>query len=87
MSEQALYYRDNRQTILAEYARRYILLQMNEVRWTEADGVFRGSRRDLSGKHPEQAMWIKYVDPDEMEGEHFEVYERTLKMIAEKVPA
>lgn len=87
MSEQGLYYRDNFKKFVDEYAGKYILLQMNEVRWSEADGVFRGSRRDLAGQHPEQAMWIKYVDPEESEKEHFEVYEQTLKMIAEKVPA
>jgi hypothetical protein len=87
MSEQALYYRDHFKEIVDQYAGNYILLQMNEVRWFEADGIFRSSRRDLAGKNPEQAMWIKYVDPAEEEREHFEVYERTLKMIAEKVPA
>jgi len=57
------------------------------VRWSEADGIFRGSRRDLAGAHPDQAMWIKYVDPEESEREHFDVYEKTLRMIDEKVPA
>jgi len=33
------------------------------------------SRRLLSGEHPEQAMWLKYVDPDETEGERYTVYE------------
>jgi len=27
-------------------------------------------------------MWLKYVDPEETEGEHFEVYERTLAHLA-----
>jgi uncharacterized protein (DUF362 family) len=87
MAEQGLYYREHFKEMVDKYANRYILLQMNEVRWSEADGIFRGSRRDLSGKNPEQAMWFKYVDPEEDEKEHFEVYEKTLKMIAEKVPA
>jgi hypothetical protein len=26
-------------------------------------------------------MWLKYVDPEEPEGEHYEVYERTLEQI------
>jgi uncharacterized protein (DUF362 family) len=87
MSEQGLYYRDHFKEMVDQYAGKYILLQMNEVRWSEADGIFRGSRRDLAGVNPEQAMWIKYVDPEENEREQFEVYEKTLKMIAEKVPA
>jgi hypothetical protein len=24
-------------------------------------------------------MWMKWVDPDEEEGEHFEVYEKTMQ--------
>ena len=87
MSEQGLYYRDHFKELLDQYAGKYILLQMNEVRWSEADGIFRGSRRDLAGVHPDQAMWIKYVDPEESEKEHFDVYEKTLRMIDEKVPA
>jgi len=37
------------------------------------------SRRVLSGDRPEQAMWLKYVAPEEVEGEHYEVYEKTLQ--------
>lgn len=85
MSEQGLYYRDNRARLIREYAEKYILLQMNEVKWSSEDGQFRGSRREISGAHPEQAMFFKYVDPEEDEGEHFEVYEYTLQMIKEKV--
>jgi hypothetical protein len=29
-------------------------------------------------------MWFKYVDPDEVEGEHYEVYEWTLKDLEAK---
>ena len=35
----------------------------------------------LSGEKPEQAMWLKYVDPEETEGEHYEVYEESLARI------
>jgi hypothetical protein len=28
-------------------------------------------------------MWLKYVDPDETEGEHYEVYEVNLAKIKE----
>jgi hypothetical protein len=40
------------------------------------------SRRKLSGAQSEKAMWFKYVDPDEIEGEHYEVYEETLSDMA-----
>ncbi|MBN2006549.1 MAG: DUF362 domain-containing protein [Anaerolineae bacterium] len=76
--EQALYYRDHMRDLVGKYAGEYILLQENEVKWHDKSSHFHGSRRDLSGKRPDQAMWLKYVDPEEAEGEHFEVYEKTL---------
>ena len=42
------------------------------------------SRRELSGANPDHAMWLKYVDPDETEGEHYEVYEHGLEDLREK---
>ncbi|HEY3291541.1 MAG TPA: DUF362 domain-containing protein [Anaerolineae bacterium] len=78
-AEQGLYYRDHKKELVNQYAGEYILLQMNEVKWHDVTGIFWLSRRMLSGEHPEQAMWLKYVDPDEKEGEHFEVYEKTLQ--------
>jgi hypothetical protein len=80
-AEQGLYYRDHQREIVDRYAGQYILLQMGEVKWHDKTGQFWVSRRQLSGEHPEQAMWLKYVDPDEFEAEHYEVYERTLKEI------
>ncbi len=79
--EQALYYRDNRQKLLEEYAGEYILLQEGEVRWHDKVSDLNESRRVLAGDKPEQAMWLKYVDPEEAEGEHFEVYENALAKI------
>jgi uncharacterized protein (DUF362 family) len=80
-AEQALYYRDHKRAIVEKYAGKYILLQMGEVRWSSDDGEVRESRRKLSGEHPDQAMWMKYVDPDEEEGEHYEIYEQTLRQL------
>ena len=54
------------------------MLQENEVKWHNESSYLKWSRRDLSGDNPDQAMWLKYVDPDEAEGEHYEVYERAL---------
>jgi uncharacterized protein (DUF362 family) len=82
-AEQALHYLDNQRDLVAKYAGEYILMQMGEVKWHDKSGVLDRSRRVLSGDHPEQAMWFKYVDPDEKEGEHYEIYERTLKRIDE----
>lgn len=80
-AEQAMYFVDHRKEIMSKYAGEYILLQMGEVKWHDKSGVLDRSRRILSGEHPEQAMWFKYVDPDEQEEEHYEVYERTLESI------
>jgi uncharacterized protein (DUF362 family) len=81
MCEQALYYADKRRA-LERYAGEYILLQDQQVRWHSPEGTIKVSRRDLSGEHPDHAMWFKYVDPDEAEGEHYEVYERALAGLA-----
>ena len=78
MAEQGLYYRDNWRSLL-DYAGEYILLQDGEVRWHAADGIMRESRRTLAGKNRNHAMFFKYVDPEETEGEHFEVYEAALR--------
>jgi hypothetical protein len=76
--EQALYYQDHMRDFVDKYAGQFILLQQREVRWHDGTSTLRGSRRRLSGDKPEEAMWLKYVDPDEAEGEYFEVYEQTL---------
>jgi hypothetical protein len=78
-AEQALFYRDHREEFVRKYAGQYILMQMGEVRWVGSEWNMLESRRILSGAHPEQGMWMKYVDPQEAEGEHFEVYEETLR--------
>lgn len=77
-AEQALYYRDNRKKFIDKYAGEYILLQEGEVKWHDTDSNLNISRRKLAGSRPEQAMWFKLVDPNETEGERFEVYERVL---------
>ena len=82
MCEQALYYRDHMHAFTDKYAGEFILLQDGEVKWHATDGMLRVSRRQLSGAHPDHAMFLKYVDPDEIEGERFEVYERALADIA-----
>ena len=80
-AEQALHYLDHRKKIIDKYAGEYILLQEGEVRWHDSDSNLNISRRKLSGARPEQAMWFKLVDPDEAEGEWFNVYDYTLKQI------
>jgi uncharacterized protein (DUF362 family) len=79
--EQALHYCDNRKRYIDKYAKTYILLQDNEVKWHSEIGAFTHSRRELAGAHKMSAMWLKLVDPDEAEGEHYDVYEQVLDSI------
>ena len=78
--EQALYYRDNEKRFVDRYAGQFIMLQDNEVVWAGADASDLPSRRDLAGPSKDSAIWLKLVDPEEVEGEHFEVYERELEI-------
>jgi len=76
--EQALFYRDHSQEMVDKYAGDYIYLQDGEVVWNGTDPRRLGSRRGLSREKPDHALWLKLVDPDDTEKEHFEVYERNL---------
>jgi uncharacterized protein (DUF362 family) len=80
--EQALYYRDHRQQFVDQYAGEYILLQDREVRWHGKSSELGHSRRVLAGAGSESGMWFKLVDPEEAEGERFEVYEWALRALA-----
>jgi hypothetical protein len=81
--EQALHYRDHRQRLLDRYANRYIYLQDRKVVWYGDNPHGIGSRRVLSGSRPDSALWLKFVDPDETEQEHFELYEQALPLFRE----
>jgi len=84
-AEQALYYLDHHRQLADTYAGEYILLQDGEVRWHDPVSDLRVSRRKLAGDKPDQAMWMKYVDPDEREGEHFGVYDHALALARDAV--
>jgi hypothetical protein len=73
-AEQALYYLDHQKELVDRYAGQYVLLQAGEVRRHDPVSDLRASRR--------KAMWLKYVDPDEEEGEHYEVYDHALRQVA-----
>jgi hypothetical protein len=81
MCEQALHYRDHVRDFVDTYAGQYILLQDGEVKWHAEDGMIRVGRRRLAGRHRNHAMFFKYVDPEEREQEHFEIYEQALAHI------
>ncbi len=82
-SEQALHYRDHMREYVDRYAGEFILLQDGEVRWHDKHSDLGRSRRVLAGARKESGMWMKLVDPEETEGEHFEIYERTLQRLKE----
>lgn len=79
--EQALFYRDHVRELIARYAGEFILLQDGQVVWHDRDSSLSRSRRDLAGDDKASTVWLKYVDPDEVEGEHLEVYEQELASI------
>jgi hypothetical protein len=81
-AEQALYYLEHKQELVDRYAGEYILLQDGEVIWHDSSSRLRVSRRELARGKRRRAMWLKYVDPEETEGEHYEVYERALAQLA-----
>lgn len=77
-SEQALFYRENRDRLLYAHAGQYIFLQDGEVIWSGTDPQQAGSVQEIAARKEDQAVWLKLADPDEREGEHMEVYEKIL---------
>lgn len=82
MSQQALYYRDHRAEF-AQYAGEYMMMQDGQVVWHDRNSNPGQSRNVISAQNQDSGLWMKYVDPDEAEGEHFEVYERALRQLNE----
>jgi uncharacterized protein (DUF362 family) len=78
--EQALVYREDRARLVDRYRGEFIYLQDGEVVWNGPDPSNLGSRRTLSGRRQESALWLKLVDPEEQEGERFAVYDECLRL-------
>ena len=78
--EQGLIYREEKKDLIYRYRGQFVYMQEGEVVWSGEDPTNLGSRRQLSGKRKDSALWLKYVDPEEREGEHFERYEQCLEM-------
>ena len=77
-SEQALFYRDNRDNILDAHAGRYIFLQDGEVIWSGLNPQEAGAVQNVAAGKGDQAVWLKLADPEEREGEQMSVYEKIL---------
>ncbi len=76
--QQGVFYRDNRDLLMKRHAGSFIYLQDGDVIWNGADPSEAASVLDLRGERRDQAVFLKLVDPEEREGEHWEVYERLL---------
>ncbi|MBX3014157.1 MAG: DUF362 domain-containing protein [Caldilineaceae bacterium] len=81
-AEQGLIYRDRQRRFVDQYAGRYILLQQGQVLWSDTVSNVHIDRRSLKGFQPNQGMYLKYVDPDESEGEQFDVYDHAQRVAA-----
>ena len=76
--QQALFYRENQERLVDRHAGSFIYLQDGEVVWSGSHPDQAGAVHQISGERPDQAVWLKLVDPEETEGERMRVYERIL---------
>ena len=77
--EQGLFYRDRMQAMIEKHRGNFVYLQDGEVKWSGEDPAHIRSHREFTGRKPGSALFLKKVDPEEREGEHFEAYEDCLK--------
>jgi uncharacterized protein (DUF362 family) len=78
--EQGLFYLEQRQKIIDQHRGEFVFLQEGQVVWHGQDPTSLGSRRQLSGRKKDSALWLKYVDPEEREGERYERYQECLRL-------
>ena len=77
--EQGLFYLDHMGEMIDRYRGDFIYLQDREVKWNGPDPSHISNHRDFSGNRPGSALFLKLVDPEEHEGERFDVYEDCLQ--------
>jgi uncharacterized protein (DUF362 family) len=82
--EQGLFYRENAREMIDRYGGDFVYLQDGEVKWSGPDPSHISSHRDFVGKKPGSALFLKFVDPDEREGERFATYEDCLQHLRAK---
>ncbi len=80
--EQALFYLDQKKDIVDRFRGEFVFLQDGKVVWSGDNPYRLPSRRQLCGDHKEKALWLKLVDPDEVEGEQYQVYDQVLAGMA-----
>ena len=79
--EQGVIYRDHMDEMIGQYANDFIYMQDGKVVWHGDDPDHIKSHREIGTSKPGSAMFMKLVDPEETEGERFEVYEDNLQRI------
>jgi uncharacterized protein (DUF362 family) len=80
--EQGLVYQEQQRKLIDRYRGQFVYMQDGQVVWNGEDPSNLGSRRKLSGDKKDSALWLKYVDPEESEGEHFERYDECLQLVS-----
>ena len=81
--EQGLFYRDRLADMVDRYGGDFIYLQDGEVVWSGPDPTHLRSHREFGNERkPGSAFWLKKVDPDEIEGEQYGVYEDCLQRLS-----
>ena len=77
--QQALYYRNEQENLAQRYKGQMIVLRDYEVIWHGTDQpAFQSHGNFATDSGPASALFLKMVDPDEAEGEVFNVYEKLL---------
>jgi len=80
--EQGLFYRDRQKDMIDKYRGDFIYMQEGDVVWHGPEPPDINGHRDFAGTRPGSALWLKLVDPNESEGERFEVYEKNLAALS-----
>jgi len=80
--EQGLFYQDRKKDMIDKYRNDFIYMQEGDVVWHGQDPSIITSHREFSGTRPGSALWLKLVDPNESEGERFEVYDKNLAALS-----
>jgi hypothetical protein len=80
--EQALYYRDHMARLRGKVRRAVYPAAGARGQVARYEQLPQRQPAPARRRNPDEAMWLKYVDPDEAEGEHYEVYEQTLARMA-----
>ena len=57
-------------------------MQDGKIVWHGLNPSVIASHRSLNSTKPGAALWLKFVDPEEIEGERFEVYDQCLSALS-----